>query len=162
MVTGGGDMRLPFEVRLHDDGRTATLTVDKKTYPLELRKFTDWIPVQFRPALRFGVRGICRFYLKEVAPHFKLYMTPINIDPDKPALPISHPFTYAVYLSKTQGRYATLGLAEDTWALNERVLDEEAFLKQAWLIHDERERQFFDALEKTKRGAVVCVFDITD
>ena len=89
-------------------------------------------------------------------------MTPINIDPDKPALPISHPFAYAVYLSKTQGRYSTLGLAEDTSALNEGVVDEDAFLDQAYLIHAERERMFFDALDKTRRGAVVCVFDITD
>ena len=39
------------------------------------------------------------------------YMT---IDPEKPALPISHPFFYAVYLAKKFGPYATLGLAEDT------------------------------------------------
>ena len=45
--------------------------------------------------------------------------------------------------------------------LNERVLDEEAFLKQAWSIHEEREKMF-DAMEKTRRGTVVCVFDITD
>ena len=34
--------------------------------------------------------------------------------------------------------------------------------QQAWLIHEEREKQLFDALEKTRRGSVVCVFDITD
>jgi len=162
MVEGAAEMRVPFEVRLGRDGADATLIIDKKSHPLKLREFTPWIAIKFSPALKFGVRGICRFYLKEAAPHFKLYMTPVNIDPDKPALPISHPFTYAVYLAKTQGRYATLGLAEDTWGLNERVLDEQAFLDLSWLIHEERERMFFDALEKTKRGSVVCVFDITD
>jgi predicted AlkP superfamily phosphohydrolase/phosphomutase len=161
MVEGGGEMQLPFEVKLGSNG-TPTIEIAGKSYPLPLKEYTPWIEVKFRPALSFGVRGICRFYLKEVAPHFKLYMSPVNIDPDKPALPISHPYTYAVYLAKTQGRYATLGLAEDTWGLNERVLDEEAFLKQAWSIQEEREKQFFDALEKTRRGAVVCVFDITD
>jgi len=162
MVEGAEEMRVPFEVRLGKNGAAPTLVLGGKRYPLTLREFTPWIEVKFRPALTFGVRGICRFYLKESDPHFKLYMTPLNIDPDKPALPISHPFTYAVYLSKTQGRFSTLGMAEDTWALNERVLDEEAWLKQAWSIHDERERMFFDALDKTKRGSVVCVFDITD
>ncbi len=162
MVAGAGEMRVPFEVRLGVNGAGSTLVIEGQSYPLELRRFTPWIEVKFRPAPAFGVRGICRFYLKEVDPHFKLYMSPVNIDPDKPALPISHPFTYAVYLAKTQGRFATLGLAEDTWALNERVLDEQAFLEQAWSIHAERERMLFDALEKTKRGAVVCVFDITD
>jgi predicted AlkP superfamily phosphohydrolase/phosphomutase len=67
-----------------------------------------------------------------------------------------------MYLAKTQGNFTTLGLAEDTWALNEQVLDEAAFLKQAYLIHAEREKMFFDAVEKTRRGVVVCVFDITD
>ena len=57
-------------------------------------------------------------------PDLELYVTPINIDPEKPAMPISHPFYYSVYLSKLLGPYATLGLAEDTWALNERIIDE--------------------------------------
>jgi predicted AlkP superfamily phosphohydrolase/phosphomutase len=162
MVEGAEELRIPFEVQLGKNGGPATLIIDKKKHELPLREFTPWIELNFKPGLGVKVRGIVRFYLLETEPHFRLYMTPINVDPDKPALPISHPFTYAIYLSKTQGRYSTLGLAEDTWALNERVLDEEGFLKQTYLIHEERERQFFDALEKVKRGAVVCVFDITD
>ena len=162
MVRDGGEMQLPFEIRLGSHGDGAALKIDGKTYPLRLRKFTPWIELTFKAAPGVGVRGISRFYLKEISPEFKLYMSPVNVDPDKPVLPISHPFTYAVYLAKTQGRFATLGLAEDTWALNERVLDEDAFLELTYLIHEEREKQFFDALEKTKKGTVVCVFDITD
>jgi predicted AlkP superfamily phosphohydrolase/phosphomutase len=162
LVEGGGELRLPFEVRVGRNGTPSVLRIGGRSWPLPLGEYTPWIDLKFRPLPGFGVRGICRFYLKQAEPHFKLYMTPVNIDPDKPALPISHPWTYAVYLSKTQGRFATLGLAEDTWALNERVLDERAFLQQAWSIHEERERMLFDALEKTRRGAVVCVFDVTD
>ena len=159
---GGGGLHLPLELRAARNGIDAELTVGGVTYPLTQRQYTPWIELAFKAGLGIKVRGIVRFYLLETAPHLKLYMTPINIDPDKPALPVSHPFTYAVYLSKTQGRYATLGLAEDTSALNEGVIDEDAFLDQTYLIHEERERMFFDALDKTGRGAVVCVFDITD
>ena len=158
----GGELTLPVEVRPHGDDSEAELKIGKDIYPLPHREYTPWIELRFKAGLGITVRGIVRFYLLETSPYIKLYMTPINIDPDGPALPISHPFTYAVYLSKTQGRYATLGLAEDTSALNEGVVDEDAFLKQTYLIHAERERMFFDALEKTTRGAVVCVFDITD
>ena len=158
----GGELTLPLELRAGANGVDATLSVDGATYDLTRREYTPWIELAFRAAPGIKVRGIVRFYLLECAPHFKLYMTPINIDPDTPALPISHPFTYAVYLSKTQGRYSTLGLAEDTSALNEGIVDEDAFLDQTYLIHAERERMFFDALDKTARGAVVCVFDITD
>ena len=158
---GGGEMTLDFEVRAGADGG-ATLHLGDETHPLPPRTHTPWITLEFKPGLGMTVTGIVRFYLIDTEPHLKLYMTPINIDPDQPALPISHPFTYAVYLSKTQGRYATLGLAEDTSALNEEVVDEDAFLEQTYLVHEERERMFFDALDKTSRGAVVCVFDITD
>ena len=156
----GGELVVPFEI--HVDGQDAELRIDGVSHTLPRREYTPWIELDFKAAPGITVRGIVRFYLLETSPHIKLYMTPINIDPNKPALPISHPFTYAVYLSKTQGRYATLGLAEDTSALNEDVVDEDAFLKQTQLIHAERERMFFDAIDKTNRGAVVCVFDITD
>jgi predicted AlkP superfamily phosphohydrolase/phosphomutase len=157
----GGELRLPFEVRASTDG-DAELHLDGVVHLLNRRVYTPWITLGFKPGLGMTVTGIVRFYLLETEPHLKLYMTPINIDPDQPALPISHPFTYAVYLAKTQGRYSTLGLAEDTSALNEGVIDEDAFLEQTYLVHEERERMFFDALDKTSRGAVVCVFDITD
>ena len=157
----GGELNLPFEVRARPNSH-AELDIDGVVHPLKRREYTPWITLDFKPGLAMTVTGIVRFYLIETEPHLKLYMTPINIDPDQPALPISHPFTYAIYLSKTQGRYSTLGLCEDTSALNEEVIDEDAFLEQTYLIHAERERMFFDALDKTARGAVVCVFDITD
>ena len=70
-------------------------------------------------------------------------------------MPISHPPFYATYLAKRLGPYATLGLAEDTWALNEGVIDDDAFLKQTYDIDRERERMFFAALaSSTCSGAI--------
>src|SRR5262245_32955732 len=89
-------------------------------------------------------------------------MTPIHIDPAKPAMPISYPTVYSVYLAKKLGPFATLGLAEDTWALNERVIDEQAFLDQALAFCDEREKMLFDAVGRVKKGLVTTVFDTTD
>ncbi|MFH1269224.1 MAG: alkaline phosphatase family protein, partial [Planctomycetota bacterium] len=129
---------------------------------LKPHTYSPWVRLTFRAGLGVKVRGICRFYLKEASPGFGLYLSPLNIDPETPALPLSHPFVYAPYLAKVFGPYATLGLAEDTSALNEGVLDEEAFLAQAYDIHAERERMFFDACRKVDHGMVACVFDITD
>jgi predicted AlkP superfamily phosphohydrolase/phosphomutase len=118
--------------------------------------------VRFRASLAVSARGIVRFLLRETSPEVTLYATPVEIDPEHPALPISHPAHYAVYLAKLLGTYATLGMAEDTWALNEGVIDEAAFLEQAWSIFNEREAQFREALDKTRRGVVACVFDTSD
>ncbi|MCI4373786.1 MAG: hypothetical protein L3K02_09140, partial [Thermoplasmata archaeon] len=75
---------------------------------------------------------------------------------------ISYPAAYSTYLSKRQGLFGTLGLAEDTWALNEGVLGDETFIQQCLDMDRERESMFFDSLDKVKRGLCVCVFDGTD
>ncbi|GAG52940.1 unnamed protein product, partial [marine sediment metagenome] len=93
---------------------------------------------------------------------FELYVTPINIDPEKPAMPIAYPAVYSTYLAKRQGPFATLGLAEDSWALNEKVLIDEGFIQQCINMDQEREKMFFDSLDKVKRGLCVSVFDGTD
>jgi predicted AlkP superfamily phosphohydrolase/phosphomutase len=154
-------MRLPFVVNVLSEDE-AELVIDKKKYALKKNTYTEWIELKFKAGLGIKVQGIARFYLLETQPNFRLYMTPINIDPENPALPISFPYFYSVYLSKLFGKFATLGLAEDTWSLNERVLNEDAFLEQAYLIHEEREQQFFHALDKTKKGVCGVVIDATD
>ena len=95
-------------------------------------------------------------------PEFDLYVTPIHIDPENPAMAIGFPKVYPIYLAKRQGPYATLGLAEDTWGLSEEVLEDQHFLQQCSDIDVEREEMFFDGLEKVPEGFCVCVFDGTD
>lgn len=157
----GGTMRCPFEIALRSNG-SAKLKVDGETHELTSGRYSPWVPVSFKAAPGIKVRGICQFLLLRTEPALELYVTPIQIDPDKPALVISHPSVYCTYLSKLQGRYATLGLAEDTWGLNGRILDDDAFLHQCLEADSEREEMFFDALDKVRRGLCVCVFDGTD
>ena len=158
----GKPAELPFTVTVNSDGKSAKLRIGRETVDLKVGRYTDWTPVTFKLGIGIKLRGICRFRLLDTKPNFRLYVTPINIDPENPILPISHPKFFAMFLAKLMGRYATLGLAEDTWALNEGVLDEDGFLEQAWANHDEREAMFFEMLRRTPKGLVTCVFDGTD
>jgi predicted AlkP superfamily phosphohydrolase/phosphomutase len=162
LVEGGGDLTVPFAARVDRTAKTVELSVGKEKIRLREREYSPWIRLEFRPGLGIKVRGIVRFYVTSIEPEFGLYVTPIQIDPEKPAIPISHPVVYSVYLARMNGPFATLGLAEDTWALNERVLDEEGFLKQAWHHYEEREKQLFTALRTTRSGSISVVFDTTD
>jgi predicted AlkP superfamily phosphohydrolase/phosphomutase len=158
----GEELRVPFSLTLDREADAAVLEVGGERVRLQRGTYSEWVSLRFRAGLGMRVHGIARFLLTQVSPHVELYLSPVNIDPEKPALPISHPVVYSIYLAKALGKYATLGLAEDTWALNERVLDEEAFLAQCELTHAEREQMLFHALARTRRGLCVCVFDITD
>jgi len=162
LTSTGEELKIPFTAKINRADQTVSFAVDNDKFTLKVKEYSDWITLKFKAGLGIKVQGIARFYVMGIEPHLQLYITPINIDPAKPALNISHPNYYATCLAKLQGTYATLGLAEDTWALNERVIDEEAFLKQAYLNHQEREEMFFNALENTKRGVCACVFDATD
>jgi hypothetical protein len=93
--------------------------VGGETVLLTPGRLSQWVPVVFRVLPGVRIHGICRLLLTEMAEHVSLYVTPINIDPDRPAMPISYPAYYAPYLARRIGRYATLGLAEPTGALNE-------------------------------------------
>jgi predicted AlkP superfamily phosphohydrolase/phosphomutase len=154
-------LKVPFTLRLKDNEH-GELELPGEKVELTRGEYSDWLSVSFKVGFGKKVRGIALFMLTRTEPHVELYVTPIQIDPLKPALPISHPTFYSIYLGKLLGPYATLGLAEDTWGLEEGAIDDDAFLAQTYLFHAEREKMFFNAVEKTKRGVVVCVFDATD
>lgn len=160
---GQGDpLEIPVKGNIDLQSETVHLNIGRTRLRLKVGEYSPWIKLRFKAGLRKRICGVARFLLKELAPHLKIYMTPINIDPEKPVLPISHPFYYSVILSKLFGTFATLGLAEDTWALNARVIDEGDFLEQAYDIYEERKRHLLDTLRKQNEGLVVSVFDTTD
>jgi predicted AlkP superfamily phosphohydrolase/phosphomutase len=162
LLEGGGTLQIPFRILRGDNSGPPKLEIQNETYPLILGEYTPWIKLNFNAGMGIRVGGIARFLLTQTEPHFSLYVSPVQIDPEKPALPISHPSYYAAYLAKLIGTYSTLGMAEDTWALNEGVISERDFLEQAYLLMNEREAMFRNALEKTRRGVVACVFDTSD
>ena len=164
MLRSGGRMTLPFTLEIAPDGESAEITIESVEEPVTLKvgEYSDWVELAFSAGLGIKVRGIVKLYLISTTPEVNLYMTPIHIDPENPAMPIAHPEVYAIYLAKKQGKFATLGLAEDTWALNNRVVDEKVFFEQAMCFYEEREKMFLDALSQTKKGLVTTVFDTTD
>ncbi|MEW6366426.1 MAG: alkaline phosphatase family protein [Acidobacteriota bacterium] len=156
------EIRLPLKIRLDREKQEAHVTVSGQTFSLKKGVFSEWKKLTFRPGLGIGISSVARFYVSQIQPHFEMYLTPLNIDPENPALPISHPLIYSVYLSKLLGSFITLGEANDTWALNEGALSEEAFLELTYSNHREWEAMFFNAIEKTQRGVAACVFETTD
>ncbi|NIM06593.1 MAG: nucleotide pyrophosphatase [Armatimonadetes bacterium] len=157
----GEAAELPFTFRPNGDG-SGRLDISGERVELKEGEHSEWVPLSFSLGPGMRASGICLFYLKQSTPEVELYASPINIDPERAALPVSHPAVYSLYLSKRQGRFATLGLAEDTWALNEGVLNDSAFLEQCRLFCEEREEMLFSSLANTRHGCLVCVFDTTD
>jgi predicted AlkP superfamily phosphohydrolase/phosphomutase len=161
-IVGHPPLALPLTIDVDRQARRVRLAIGQASADLEPGKLSDWLTLRFRAAPGIHVSGITRAQLLELGEHVSVYLSPINLDPERPAMPISHPSYYATYLAKRIGPYSTLGLAEDTWALNEGVTNDGTFLEQTWDIDKERRAMFFAALDRLRSGSLVCVFDATD
>src|SRR5258706_8387386 len=90
LLRSGGRMTLPFTLTLADDARSAALAIEGlEPLTLPVGEYSDWVELPFAAGLGVKVRGIAKFYLISAAPEVNLYMTPVHIDPEHPAMPIS-------------------------------------------------------------------------
>lgn len=154
----------PATIAIHlrcNGKRGWSLTVGDSNMGIRPGMLTEWVELTFRSG-GSRVRAISRFLLTLDGSEPALYCSALHVDPYRPSVPVSHPVTYSKYLSGLQGPFATLGLAEDTWALSNGAISSEVFLQQAWSIFEERRTMFFDALKRNREGLVVCVFDTSD
>ena len=153
----------PFSVAVDPVESVAKFTVQDHEFVLREGEWSDWIRVEFQLIPFFGnVKGICRFYLKQVHPRFQLYVSPINIDPAEPALPISTPSSYSRFLTDEVGEFHTQGIAEDTKALSDGVLDDKEYLQQARTVLAEHRRIFDKEFAKFNEGVFFFYFSSLD
>ena len=89
-------LKCPFKIIVEDE-QTASLEVNGTRHALSAGAYTDWIKFQFKTALGLKLNGICRFLPISFSPEFRLYVTPLNMDSEKPAMPISHPAVFSNY-----------------------------------------------------------------
>lgn len=164
MGSGKDRSRLETDLRIRElgDSRYA-VEIGGECAEVEEGELSSWIRVIFRLGRWKKMGGLARVQLKRIDREgLTLYVTPIQIDPEKPAVPIGFPWIFSSYLSKLIGPYATLGLAEDTSALNDGVIDDATFLKQAEDIHAEREAMALELMTHRTSGLFTCVFDGPD
>lgn len=153
---------IDFNVFIDPVNPIAKIAIQEHEFILKEGEWSDWKRVHFNMIPSQSVSGICMFYLKQVRPNFKLYISPINIDPGKAALPISTPENYSEELERKFGPFYTKGLPADTKALDHGVLDDGEFLAQDDLVLNERLEMFDYELSKFDSGLLFYYVSSTD
>jgi predicted AlkP superfamily phosphohydrolase/phosphomutase len=148
------------------DQRAAWLTVGDREVVLREGEWSDWITIEFEmvPVIK-SVRGICRLYLVEAQPHLRLYVTPVQIDPVEPEMPISTPAHYSRELAEATGLYYTQGLPDDTSALENGFFTDGDFVQQSEFVLQERLTELkyeLDRFAKVPRGLLFFYFNSPD
>jgi predicted AlkP superfamily phosphohydrolase/phosphomutase len=148
----------PFTVYVDDVEPVAKIVVGSEERVLKVGEWTDWVPISLDLVPTQSVPVIARFYLKSVRPDFGLYVTPLNLDPGQPAMPISHPGSYAGELAAATGRFYTQGMPEETKAFKAGVFTAAEFEKQARIAGDEVVRQYAYVLDQFRDGLLFYYF----
>jgi predicted AlkP superfamily phosphohydrolase/phosphomutase len=141
----------------------ARLAIDGAMAIVREGEWSEWMPVDFAliPHLA-SVRGMFRVYARQLHPRFELYVSPVNIDPIAPDLPISAPRSFSGEIAGRTGRYSTLGIPEDTSALRQGVFNLPEFLSQSRLIVEEERRLLDDSLSRFREGLLFFYFSSVD
>ncbi len=151
-----------FKAYVDPENPVIKVALQESEFLLREGEWSDWKRIHFRLVPTQSVYGICRFYLKQAHPEFMLYVSPINIDPSFPALPISTPDGFSRELADAIGPFSTKGLPADTKALDQGVLNEGEFLAQDESILAESRKLFHYELERFDSGLWFHYFSSTD
>jgi predicted AlkP superfamily phosphohydrolase/phosphomutase len=134
------EIKIPFEIWRDRHHSLVRIAIQNKEFLLQQGEWSEWIQLSF-PMLEplYDIKGICKLYIKSVHPDFTMYISPINIDPSEPALPVVTSKKYREELVKNVGFFYTQGFPEDTKALSEGVFNEEEYMDLAYqIIHERR------------------------
>ncbi len=161
--TAGGRVDVPFAVAVDPLAPAARVRIQEHDFILCEGEWSDWLPLRFKmvPALA-SAAGICRFFLKKARDDFALYVTPVNIDPLDPVLPVSSPPGFSAELARRVGRFYTQGMAEDTSALSAGVFDDDLFRNQSGEVLRESLRLYESELPRFREGLFFFYFSCLD
>ena len=156
-----------FLVHRDTEARAAVIEIQDQRIVLEEGQWSRWVKIDFElsmPALMPNkhISGICRFFLQEVGPNFRLYITPVNIDPSEPAMVITQPPKFIEQVSDKLGLFYTAGFQEDHKALSNKVFTEDEFAAQADLVLQERLNLLEYAMNDFDDGLLFFYFSSTD
>ncbi len=165
---GNPETEIDFKVFIDPVNPAAKIVLQGQEFILKEKEWSGWKRVRFSLLPTQSVGGICQFYLKEVRPKFKLYVSP---DPHRPGRP-RPAYLYARFLlpgtsTGASARSSPRACPADTAALDNDVLDEEEFLAQDDVVLQESRtssssswggstRGFFSITSRARTSASTC------
>jgi predicted AlkP superfamily phosphohydrolase/phosphomutase len=160
---------IPVEFLVHRDreANAAVIEIQGRKIVLKAGQWSPWTKLDFAlstprflPSPHAG--GICRFYLQQVAPVFRLYVSPLNIDPAAPAQRISEPESFITNVAGRLGPFYTTGFQEDYSARKCGVFSDDEYARQAGIVLEERLALFDYAINNYDDGLLFFYFSSSD
>ena len=145
------------------DNGAARLAVGEAFAIVKQGEWSEWLRADF-PLLGWlaGARGMFRVYAKQLHPRLEIYVTPVNIDPRSPDLPVSSPASFSREAARDVGPFYTQGIAEDTSAFRQGVFSMEEFERQSGLVASDELKLLRYSLAHFREGLLFFYFSSID
>ena len=156
-------LKIPFTVWIDEVNDVAKIDIQDKEILLNKGEFSEWVNLKFTviPAIQ-DVSAIVKFCLKDCHPHFKLYVSPLNVNPENPALPITFPDSFSKKLFQEVGYFYTQNMPPDTKALEHDIFSDNDFLEQMNMVFKEEEQRLWYELKHFNKGFLFHYFCVND
>ncbi len=155
-------LRTPISFQTSPDHSKVTIRLDGQQQTLANHQWSKWFVEKFRVNMLMTIRATSRFYVLQTSPALRIYMSPMNIDPKDPILPVSYPAGWSKQLADKWGYFKTLGWWHDTWALNEERIGEDVFLQDTYSTMNTETRIVLNQLRQHPPSLMVAVWTSTD
>jgi predicted AlkP superfamily phosphohydrolase/phosphomutase len=140
----GTPAELPFEF-VKQNAQIVDIIINGSRTSLTTQIVSGWIPVTFSVG-GDRVRASATFYLISAEPEIRIYVSPLNFNPDDGAYRLSYPGDFASELSGNYGPYHTAGRAFDTIGLTDGATLKNVFGENWLRINGERSKQLIGVL----------------
>jgi len=146
---------------------SCAIKLPSKKILLKKGDWSDWVHLDFEMEMpsflpNEHLAGVVRFYLQEVSPNFRLYMTPVNFDPADAGIQITEPPEFLAEIASELGTFYTSGFQEDYSVLKNNLFNEDEYIQQAMFVLDERLEMLEYAVDHYEDGLLFFYFSSVD
>jgi predicted AlkP superfamily phosphohydrolase/phosphomutase len=157
-------IKIPMTLIVAADRKSVRIQVSGNDFTLKPGEWSDWARFTFPFNSLIKVKGIGRFKLLSIDPEVRLYLSPIDFDPENlpPGFDITTPASFVKDLTHEHGLFKTRGWMIDTWSLTNGTADEQTFLDDVKQTVDKEKEILASLLAKDDWDALVYYFEFPD
>jgi predicted AlkP superfamily phosphohydrolase/phosphomutase len=158
-------IEIPMTLTVAADRASLAIEVSGSRLVMTPGEWSDWVEIDFPFSPLVKMPGIGRFRLLSVEPDVRLYLSPIQFDPENlpPIFAITAPKGWIDDLTDRHGRFKTMGWAIDTWSITEGTIDEAVFFEDVEATVGKSTEMLLAAVEDAAEWDVlVHYFEFTD
>jgi predicted AlkP superfamily phosphohydrolase/phosphomutase len=156
---------IPMTLTVAEDRKSVRIQTSGNDITLKPGEWSDWARFTFPFNSLIKAKGIGRFKLLSIDPEVRLYLSPIDFDPENlaPGFNVTTPAGFAGDLADEHGPYKTRGWMIDTWSMPSGTIDEQTFLDDVKQTVD-KDLAILDGMlaKKDDWDVLVHYFEFTD